>query len=810
MPRLLDPLRFVVVLASTLFLLPHSTQANFRFAAPYVSYQPEVPSISLATADLNGDGHVDVATADQDNDLVSIFLGEGNGSLTPAGMVAVGDYPNCVRVGDLDQNGTQDLVVACSNSNQVSILWGAGDGTFPNRTDVAAPGFPLSVAVGDLEGSDPYPDFAVATNNGTIWVFRNTGGTIGAPSSLSIIQTAWAISIDDMNVDGHNDIIVSGYYEAKMSVFLGTGNANFDPRITTDVRWPTSSMTAYVNDDAYPDVLAVSDTAFVTLLGNGDGTFTTTPELDGYLSGNTLSAEDFDRDGKLDVVACADGQEGGMLFFKGNGDGTYAPRKDISGGPGGHEILAEDLDEDNRLDLLFVGTGLETMPGYGDGTFGLTRFYKMGYAPGEVRTGDLNGDGRPDLVVLDRSSSGGFTLRLGELGGFGPKVDYLGAGPTFAAEFGDINGDGAQDILLGCNPNLIKVYLGNGDGTFDNPSSFVNPAVPTSFASGDLNQDGFDDLVAASTNSNVSSVWLGHADGTLQLTDGYPAGAPVLIGDFDEDGKLDLVGSEQFGAWFFPGNGDGSFGSGVETYYSIPPAHMVSGDLNGDGHLDLVADSGGEFVSTLLGSGQGTFQETQYFVITYATIAQTDIADLDLDGIPDVCFADVFSAGVRLFHGNGDGTLVNTQNLGIGRYVNGATIADFDQNGAPDIAVTADDLHQGIGPAFILYNLINAQVAVEPPAEAPVIPMRLLANPARGYLSVQVNLKTDTAVRLEVLDLAGRRVAVPMNGFMPAGSHTLTWRGESETGLTAPSGVYVIRLTSGGRSRATKAVWLRN
>jgi FG-GAP-like repeat/FlgD Ig-like domain len=271
------------------------------------------------------------------------------------------------------------------------------------------------------------------------------------------------------------------------------------------------------------------------------------------------------------------------------------------------------------------------------------------------------------------------------------------------------------------------------------------------------------------------------------------------------------VGAEYpWGTWFFPGNGDGTFGDAVESSHSVITEHMVAGDLNEDGHLDLVAVYSGGDVVTLLGDGQGHFQEGQYTYLINAGIQQIGLADLDPDGHLDVCFADVYKFAVFLFHGNGDGTLLNTQDLGIGYPVEGAAIADFDQNGAPDIAVGGGSVHQGLGSAVLLYNLINAQVAVETPTQKPEPPLRLMANPARGKLNVQFNLETAERVRVEVFDLSGRRVAVPMDGMLPAGAHTVSWRGESTGGRPAPPGVYVIRMVAEGKSRAVKAIWLRD
>jgi len=112
----------------------------------------------MAVADLNGDGRLDLVTANGSSDDVSVLLGDGAGGFGPAQRFAAGDLPRWVTVADVNRDGIPDLVVANRSSNHVSVLLGNGDGTFqPQQRFVAF--FALSVAVADFDGA---PDLAVA------------------------------------------------------------------------------------------------------------------------------------------------------------------------------------------------------------------------------------------------------------------------------------------------------------------------------------------------------------------------------------------------------------------------------------------------------------------------------------------------------------------------------------------------------------------------------------------------------------------------------------------------------------------------
>ena len=221
----------------------------------------------------------------------------------------------------------------------------------------------------------------------------------------------------------------------------------------------------------------------------------------------------------------------------------------------------------------------------------------------------------------------------------------------------------------------------------------------------DFNDDGKLDIAVSNYASNTISVFLNKGDGAFSspvVTTVNPGGAlglgPIVAGDFNEDGKMDLIVSTIAGEQsdiVLTGNGDGTFtqGAAIPNSFGFTTAKAI--DLNGNKHLDLVGDGGS--VSVALGNGDGTFSPTVYysngpFPDSYFGI---DVGALTSNGKLDIVSADPLSTpgGIFVFPGNGDGTFgtLSEQPMPASGLFpskpDSVALADFDTSGKLDLLI---------------------------------------------------------------------------------------------------------------------------
>ena len=290
---------------------------------------------------------------------------------------------------------------------------------------------------------------------------------------------------------------------------------------------------------------------------------------------------------------------------------------------------------------------------------------------------DFNGDGRPDIAVANNGSNNVSVLLQNSDGTFQPAVNYSVGNQPFSVQAGDINGDGQQDlVVVNSGDNALGVLLGNGDGTFQAQLTTALPVTTPSssfypfMVLGDWNGDGKTDVAIAGAlpqaGSYAIAVMLSKGDGTFQTPVTYSlTAAPFAfsVGDFNRDGKLDLVTSGRAGVSTWLGNGDGTFKAAITTASSqqlVQGAPLVIADFNQDGHLDVAtatdgteADETVENLTLFLGNGDGTFQVQ----ILPAFLVQPSAAgDLNGDGKPDLIAAGPSPMEVTILLNSGNGT----------------------------------------------------------------------------------------------------------------------------------------------------------
>ena len=584
--------------------------------------------ISLIAGDFNADGILDLVVTNvgnpgSDSGNAAIMLGTASGAFGKPSTINAGANPYSVVTVDLNGDGKLDLAVANQASagaqpgygpGAISVLLGNGEGTFTApaiyTTGEDSKGFPDSIIAADFNG-DGLPDLAVANrnDNSVSTLLNSGGGRFGQAVVTSLPVGVEYLAFADFNHDGKMDLLASSNNSSALAMLLGKGDGTFQaPALTagpnnpasigllpvsdgttlavtadslTGNAWftvisaqgvvsgpplnfiggmPTGVAIADLNGDGQPDAVVTGASNDVVVMLSQAGVFRSPV---GYSLPNSPSPQavaigDLNGDGKLDVVTA--NEDGSVSALLGNGDGTLQQAGSTSANLGPTALALADFNGDGKLDAAvasygtgaanYVDGGVAILRGNGDGTFQAPSMLSAnGLHGAAVSAQDLNGDGIPDIAAVMVGSSGTpatLAIFLGQQGGmFGPVRTFVLKTLTrseSAIVIGDFNGDGKPDIAAYSNYGTqIDVMLGDGTGAFKeapNPP-ITNVANNARLALGDINGDGKQDLVTP------DSFLLGNGDGTFQAEQQYlasPSATSVATTKFSSAPAVVTVG----------------------------------------------------------------------------------------------------------------------------------------------------------------------------------------------------------------------------------------------------------------------------
>lgn len=324
----------------------------------------------IAAGDVNGDGQLDLITANAGSNDISVLLGDGNGGFrsAPGSPFPAGPAPHLLALGDLTGDSKLDVAVTSHDSNDVLVLQGDGRGGF--RPAVGSPFSALrtpnphnhGLALGDINGDGRLDITTANQNDNSIAVLLNDGAggfTPGPGSPFGVGRSPYPHALGDVDGDGSLDLLAPNVGSNSVSVLLGNGKGGFAAAPGSPLAVltrPYFAALADVNTDVKLDlILAHDDTSRMTvLLGDGQGRFRAAPgsPFDAGGRGWKVRTGDVNGDGKTDLVTGALGNR--VLVLLGNGKGGFspAPGSPLAVGRGPWAAVLADLNGDGGPDII--------------------------------------------------------------------------------------------------------------------------------------------------------------------------------------------------------------------------------------------------------------------------------------------------------------------------------------------------------------------------------------------------------------------------------------------------------------------------
>lgn len=316
--------------------------------------------VAVASADLNGDGIPDLATANKATDNVSIMLGKGDGTFLPASYFPAGSGPVAIAITDINGDDPRDVVTVDVASNDVALLLGNGDGTFRDPVRVAVGKAPQAVIVAFVN-RDGIPDLMTvnAESNDMSILIGDRNGVFRPAVSFPVGDHPVAMTAGDLNADGQVDVVTVNEVSGDVSILLGAGNGTFAKQdgISVGVR-PSAVAITDINHDGRADLVvteSVTDEVSV-LFGNGNDRFGS-PQR--YTVGRTPVAvvtTDFNGDKLIDVIVANQGSDTVSVLL-GTRDGTLISQPTLTTGQQPSALAVSDLNNDGALDVVIANRG---------------------------------------------------------------------------------------------------------------------------------------------------------------------------------------------------------------------------------------------------------------------------------------------------------------------------------------------------------------------------------------------------------------------------------------------------------------------
>jgi VCBS repeat-containing protein len=321
----------------------------------------------VVASDLDADGILDLAFAENSSDTIGVMLGNGDGTFQSRTAYSTGHRPLAVAAQDLDGDHDVDLIVTnYSSPGTLSFLRGNGDGTFQPQSflQTGGSGYPDQVVIADMN-HDSHPDILASNNDGyggiSVLLSDGAGGFL-PHQDFGAGLSPTGLSVGDLNGDGILDAVVSNYFSNDVTVLIGRSDGSFNQAGNLSAAGPELNRLVDLNGDAELDLVFANynSSSLSVRMGVGDGTFG--PEASYAVGANPIGLEvgDITGDGLLDVVTSNVGS-GEISLLAGDGHGAFGPAETIGRGPVSGYLSLGHFDGNGSIDVAFTNQGDNTL-----------------------------------------------------------------------------------------------------------------------------------------------------------------------------------------------------------------------------------------------------------------------------------------------------------------------------------------------------------------------------------------------------------------------------------------------------------------
>ena len=660
------------------------SQSLFQPAAITLSPFANAP-YGVATADMDGDGDIDVLSASGNDDLIAWYENvDGAGFIwAPHAIARNADGAREVQVADIDDDGDLDVLSASMTDNKVA--WyenvdGAGALWKPHIISRHAYGA-HSVYAADMDGDGHLDVLSASDSDGVVAWYRNVGGKGYSWTTHIMTQDGGqAQSVIAIDLDGDGDM------DAIRANHAGNGIAWLENQDGVGLNWTfhlisATSTTANsvragdVDGDGDIDVLFASTygnlVAWYENDGNASSWIRHTIATTGVTGVRTIHIMDMDQDGDIDVLTEAP-SGGTFRLYENQQNGSVWALHVMGTANRPSHIVAADINGDGYMDAVGgASTGNSILWFQQDpgalGTWQTHTITKQLNAVSEIYAADVNSDGLLDILSASwQDDTIAWFENAGGIDGLGTihtiATDCDGARSVKAA---DVDGDGDLDVLSAAENSGSIAWYENINGTgYEWVTHTIATGVDgaTFVYAEDIDGDGDIDVLSASElQSRIA--WYENANGLgtswipRQISSDVPAVRAVRAADIDNDGSADVLGIAGNGvAWFHNVDGTGkTWAKTVVSTECVNGRALDALDFDGDGDIDILSacrtDHRVSWHENV--DGRGEYWLT-HFIATAAGAHAVYAADLDGDGDFDVVSAAKDSNTIA-WHENNDG-----------------------------------------------------------------------------------------------------------------------------------------------------------